>query len=418
MTNNAEIAERQQRGLLIAATAKILKKGDAWVVPSQTLVGTYRVTFIAGAGHCTCPDFEKRQQSCKHVYAVELVVRRETAVDGTVTETRAVRMTYSQDWSAYNTAQTTEKEHFCRLLRDLCATVPTPIQGKGRPRLPLSDALFSAGYKVYSTVSGRRFMTDMREAASKGYVDNAPCYNSIFKVIESKEVTPILHRLIEQSALPLREVEQDFAVDSTGFGTARFYRYYSEKYGHEQLGRAWVKTHAMVGTKTQIVTAVHISGMTEHDSPQFAKLVESTAERFTIREVSADKAYNSRQNMDLVDELGAVPYIPFRSNTKPDLKAPVWNKMWHLFSLNREDFLAHYHKRSNVETAFSMMKRVFGDSVRSKTAIAQINEVLLKVLCHNIRVLIHEMHELGITPIFEQFACPRKSVRAQQVLSF
>lgn len=410
--------ERQQKALVIAATAKIQKKGDAWVVPSQTLVGTYRVTFTSEGGRCSCPDFEKRQLSCKHIMAVEYVVRREKAPDGTVTETRAVRVTFAQNWPAYNQAATTEKDHFCRLLRDLCATVPSPVQGKGRPRLPLSDALFSAGYKVYSTLSGRRFMTDMREAASKGYVESAPCYNSIFKVIESEEVTPILHRLIEQSALPLREVEQDFAVDSTGFGTARFYRYYSEKYGHEQLGRAWVKTHACVGTKTNIVTAVHISGMTDHDSPQFAKLVESTAERFTIREVSADKAYNSRQNMDLVDELGGVPYIAFRSNTKPDLKAPVWNKMWHLFSLNREEFGAHYHKRSNVESAFSMIKRVFGDSVRSKTAIAQINEVLLKVLAHNIRVLIHEMHELEITPIFEQILCPRKTARAQQVLSF
>ena len=261
-------------------------------------------------------------------------------------------------------------------------------------------------------------MTDMREAASNGYVDKAPCYNSIFNVIESEEVTPILHQLIEASSLPLREVETTFAVDSTGFGTARFFRYFSEKYGHEQLGRAWIKTHACVGTKTNIVTAVHISGMTEHDSPQFAKLVESTAERFAIREISADKAYNSRQNLGLVDELGGVPFIPFRSNTKPDLKAPIWNKMWHLFSLNREEFCEHYHRRSNVESTFSMIKRVFGDSVRSKTVIAQINEVLLKVLAHNLRVLIHEMHELGITPIFDRMACPKRQVRAQQALSF
>jgi hypothetical protein len=50
--------------------------------------------------------------------------------------------------------------------------------------------------------------------------------------------------------------------------------------------------------------------------------------------------------------------------------------------------------------SFSAVKRVFGDSVRSKTPVAQTNEVLLKLLCHNIRVLIHEMHELGVTPGF------------------
>jgi transposase len=65
-----------------------------------------------------------------------------------------------------------------------------------------------------------------------------------------------------------------------------------------------------------------------------------------------------------------------------------------------EDFLGRYHKRSNVEATFSMIKRVFGDSVRSRTDTARRNEVLLKVLCHNIRVLLHEMHELGIAPMF------------------
>ena len=47
-----------------------------------------------------------------------------------------------------------------------------------------------------------------------------------------------------------------------------------------------------------------------------------------------------------------------------------------------------------------MMKRKFGDFVRSKTDIAMTNEVLCKVLCHNIVVVIHEMHELGITAEF------------------
>lgn len=58
------------------------------------------------------------------------------------------------------------------------------------------------------------------------------------------------------------------------------------------------------------------------------------------------------------------------------------------------------HKRSNVESTFSMMKRKFGDSIRSKTDVAMVNEVLCKVLCHNLVALIHEMYELGIEPVF------------------
>lgn len=69
-------------------------------------------------------------------------------------------------------------------------------------------------------------------------------------------------------------------------------------------------------------------------------------------------------------------------------------------SLNREDFLKHYHRRSNVESTFSAMKRKFGGSVRSKLPAAQLNEVLLKCLAHNLSVLVHSIHELGIQPEF------------------
>ena len=74
--------------------------------------------------------------------------------------------------------------------------------------------------------------------------------------------------------------------------------------------------------------------------------------------------------------------------------------MYHLYAYNRETFLAHYHKRSNVETAMSMIKGKFGDAIRSKSTIAQANEVLCKVLCHNICVLIHSIHALGIESNF------------------
>jgi transposase len=68
---------------------------------------------------------------------------------------------------------------------------------------------------------------------------------------------------------------------------------------------------------------------------------------------------------------------------------------------NREAFMFHYHKRSNAESAFSMMKGKLGDAVRSKSEVGQINEVLAKVLCHDVCVLIRAARELGIEPTLE-----------------
>jgi len=56
----------------------------------------------------------------------------------------------------------------------------------------------------------------------------------------------------------------------------------------------------------------------------------------------------------------------------------------------------HYHKRSNAESVFSMMKRKFDNHLFSKSEVGQINEILCLALAHNICVLIQEYYEIDI----------------------
>lgn len=403
---------RQERGLKIAACCKITQSNGAWTVPSQTGSGSYRVILNPVnpcVPLCTCPDFEERQQKCKHVFAVEYVVQRENNKDGTetVTETLtfkaervvAKKPTYKQVWPAYNAAQTHEKDHFQAILHDLCKGIVEPPQEKGRPRASLRDVIFSAAFKVFSTTSGRRFQCDLNAAYEKGYVEKAPHYNTVFKYLEMPGLTPILSRLITESSLPLRSVEVDFAVDSSGFSTSRFIRWFDHKYGCPREKYDWVKVSLMTGVKTNIVTAVEIDERYSGDCPKFAPLVEATIRNFTPREVSADKAYLSYDNMNLVESIGATPFIAFKANSNPQ-EDGMFAKMFHYYNFNREDFLSHYHKRSNVESTFSMMKAKFGNSLRSKTDVAMVNESLCKVLCHNLCCLIQSQYELGIEATF------------------
>ena len=242
-------------------------------------------------------------------------------------------------------------------------------------------------------------MTDLREAELNGYISKAPHYNSIFNYLENPDLTPILRELITQSSLPLTSVETDFAIDSSGFTTSRFVRWFDHKYGQVREEHDWVKCHLMCGVRTNIVTAVEIHGRHASDSRQLPALVESTAKNFCMDEVSADKGYASRSNAEAVAKVGATPFIAFSAHHRGNGNG-TWAKMYHYFQFRKTEFLAHYHKRSNVESTFSMMKRKFGDALRSKTDIAMVNETLCKVLCHNIVVLIHEMYELGIDPVF------------------
>jgi len=47
-----------------------------------------------------------------------------------------------------------------------------------------------------------------------------------------------------------------------------------------------------------------------------------------------------------------------------------------------------------------MIKRTLGGAVRSKLAAAQRNEVLCKLVAHNLRVLVSAIYELQIDPVF------------------
>jgi transposase len=393
---------REQRGMELAATRNIRKRGGVWVVPSQSSSATYRVDVVACS--CTCPDHETRGVKCKHIFAATFVMKREQNPDGSTTVTKSVtvtetKRTYPQKWSAYNEAQTHEQDKFQVLLADLCSSLITPPTKNGRPPLPLSDAVFSIVFKVYSTVSQRRFMSDLRESHKRGFISKVPHFNSISNYLENPGLTPLLRTLIAQSALPLKSVESDFAVDSSGFTTCHFTRWFDHKYGAVKQQHDWVKCHIMCGVKTNIVTAVEIHGRNAHDGKLLPALVGTTAENFQITEVSADKGYISRENLEAVTNVGATPYIPFKSSHRGQ-GGGLWEKMYHYFQFRRDEFLLHYHKRSNIEATFSMMKRKFRDGLRSKTDVAMVNETLCKVLCHNLVVLIHETHELGIDTTF------------------
>lgn len=399
---------REQKGRAIASKATITKQGDLWLVPSQSGKGKYKVN--AEKNTCTCADFDFKRQKCKHIFAVEETIERTKTIvieagKTTVTETvKVTRKTYKQEWPAYNKAQTVEKAQFQYLLHQLCAGVGEPAQMNGRPRLPLEDMIFSMAFKVYSTVSGRRFMSDLKEAHGKGYISKLPCYNSMFNYFEMEMLTPHLQMLIEESSLPLQAIEDDFAVDSSGLSTCRFVQWVHAKYTDPHLveKKEWVKVHLMCGVKTNVVTAVEITGCYVNDSPMFKQLVDATAKNFVMNEVSADKAYLSSDNLKTVAGHAAMPYIPFKANSQAYDKrhSPLWRQMYHYFSYNQEKFMASYHKRSNVESTFSMIKAKFGDALRSKTERAQINEALCKVLCHNICCLIQSMFELGLKPKF------------------
>jgi len=391
---------REERGKEIAENGNVKKVSDqSFKVKSQSGKRAYEVKATPNGMSCTCPDFVYRGGKCKHIQATRyyLEIEKDTP-QGTVTE--KVHLTYAQAWGAYNEAQKAEVNLFDDLLKDLVKAIPEPEQTKGRPRLSLQETLFCAIQKVYSQLSSRRAHSLFQNAVERGQIDHAPRFNAPSDLFNKPETTAILQNLVMLSALPVAGTEVDFAVDSTGFRTTTFNAYEGAKYGQKKEHQ-WVKAHLCAGVKTNVVAAVAITDAYSNDSPQFGPLVRKTAEGFTINEITADMAYSSRKNLQLAENEGGKAYIPFKKNaTGRAGGSSIWKKMFHYFQLNRDEFMEHYHKRSNIEATNAAIKRKFGETLKSKNPVAQVNELLAKTIAYNLTVVIHEMYENGIQPEF------------------
>lgn len=340
---------------------------------------------------------------------------------------RAVAPTHppkpARDWRTYTLAQTQEGLLFENLVWDLLQGVPEPeYRGNGRPPLALRDVLFVALTKAYTGLSSRRHQGMMEKAVEQGMLRKPPHFNAVSKLLRQEFTYDVLRCLVQASALPMSCLEADFAVDSTGFATGLYGSYREARYGKtvkaDQRLRKWVKLHAICGVRTNVVTAATVLDGHSGDSPQFAGLVEATAQHFPVREVSADKAYSSKANLWHVQQIGGDALIPFKkgkvspefiSNVRngryhgaPGMpgSARLWRKAFAYFLYHQDEFNARYHKRSNVESTFGAIKARFGERLKARDFQAQRNEVLCKVVAWNVCVLVRAMHEHGIPADF------------------
>jgi len=305
---------------------------------------------------------------------------------------------YIQNWSAYNQAQTKEKFMSLKILHEVIESVGIKTYGKsrGRPPFELKDMIKCCCIKVFNGFSARRTIPELEIAHILRYISKKPHFNSIINYMNNPYITPFLKGIIKKLSIPLAPYEKRFAIDATGFSTFNKDKWVKVRLQHKKH-RDYKKLHAICGVYTNIIISAKVTDGREADSPHFKELLHNIANNFKIKEVSADAGYLSRDNAAAVEEIGAKPFIMPKKNTKTTRGSlSAWGRMVRLFQQNESKFRIHYHQRSNIESSFAMIKRKFGDFVRSKHSKAQENEILCKVICHNLSVLVSTVFELGL----------------------
>lgn len=379
-----------------------------WLVRSARGSGFYKVRHEKRDWSCDCPDFEEWGEPCKHVFRVYKEWFPSTRIGPAPGEPCAKIEPFEQDWASYDAGQQEEHRLVHVLLRALVDTVDEPEKrpkAPGRPPVPFREQLFCAVQKVYSQLSCRRSHGLVEAARQRNQLSRIPHFGVSSWFLTRSDVSQVLYKLVEVSALPLRGIESEFAVDSTGFRTTSFGDYNQETHGPSRRN-IWLKAHAIVGTRTHVVARVKITDGNGADSPQFPDLLQGAIKAgFEVKEVSADKGYLARENFNVADELGVSPFIPFKKNSTAKARgSAIYNRLFHYFQLHREEFDQHYHRRSNVESVFGAVKKKFGETLKSRTRTAQENELLAKILAYNLTVIVHEMFEHSVVP---EFLMPR-----------
>jgi transposase len=124
-----------------------------------------------------------------------------------------------------------------------------------------------------------------------------------------------------------------------------------------------------------------------HDSPRFRTLLKRVRGR--IGDVCGDKAMSSRDNADLVRNLGGELFLMPKENATSRARGHQgWKEMMKFKKKHPKQFDKRYHKRSNAESVNSSFKRKYGEFLHSRKWNTQRKEAGLKVIAYNLRMLI------------------------------
>ena len=301
------------------------------------------------------------------------------------------------DWSKYDEAQLNEINDMLLMTRDMVGTAAERLglkgakfEGPGRPPYPPEDLTKAILMQQYFCVSNRVAAGLVLLFREKMGIKQAFSYKTIERAYDDPFVTLILNEIFKMTQEPLKELEKNFSADGTGLPTSMKQNWERDKEdGEKQAG--FEKMVAMVGTTYGLISAAEFpENPMAHDSPFLSPLLQETTNNYSsIKLVCLDEAFLSRDNCNLIHEIGAVPRIGFKRGITLKRKGSwAWTEMLLNFMEDPQQWLREYHLRSISETVLSVLKRDFTQlrrripRRRKREAFSRVCDYNMKRLCY------------------------------------
>jgi hypothetical protein len=175
------------------------------------------------------------------------------------------------------------------------------------------------------------------------------------------------------------------AVDASGIKVSNRGDWMRRKW---RVRRGYLKIHIAVDVKRKKILALKVTDEKTGDGRMLQPLVEETSEKGgKIAKVMGDGAYDTKRNFRYLDANGIEPVIKVRRNTSNRAGGCVLRKLAaQEYLRNPESWKCKhgYGQRWIVESAFSSLKRTFGEYVSAKTMHNMANEIMLKASLYNL----------------------------------
>ena len=193
------------------------------------------------------------------------------------------------------------------------------------------------------------------------------------------------------------------AVDATGL-EARYasphYRYvYSARYirAYQELhpGRRPARPHyrpghpkltAVVHTRSHLILGAVPALGPAHDTPDFAPAMRQAAALVAFHAVTADAGYDAEHCHVLCRETLGIPTTAIALNRR--MHDPSrWPRTRYRRAMRQRFPREIYGERQQAESTFSQHKRRLGAALTARSTAAQMRELVLRVITHNVSIL-------------------------------
>jgi len=154
-----------------------------------------------------------------------------------------------------------------------------------------------------------------------------------------------------------------------------------------KVKKGYLKIHFAVNVKTKQVVAMDVSSEKIHDGKRLKRLVNKAKKNVRVKRVLGDGAYDSRSNFNFLSQREIKPIIRVRRNSTVKSKGCMARKLAVIeqkrFKPKAWSRIHRYGYRWSVESAFSVIKRTFGEYVSAKKYVNMAKEMLIKAYIYN-----------------------------------